>query len=261
MNDEATSVALLPDGKIVVGTTGGVLVYSADGTPVGGGYATSLVTPVYVPTGTTSVASFGRVKDVAPAPGGAFYALGEAGSHYLARRAGDGRIDQPFGTTVDNTIPNGGVQVSGGTNDVTAIVSTPDGHVLVAGQGSYEPPARPGRAPRTVYGMTLARYDARGTFDASFGNGRGPAGTFLPVKGLVGGAFSVAVQPDGKVLAAGTALRSARVVRERSGAHTVLLRSAAVWVARFNADGTEDRSFGRNGSTSAPCWSPTPPAT
>jgi len=93
-----------------------------------------------------------------------------------------------------------------------------------------------------------------GVADPGFRNARtAPAssamGNFLPAKGIGGGAVAVAEQPDGKLVAVGTAIRSAAMLPLTDGRPVRAPASGALWVARFNADGTEDLSFGRKGST------------
>ena len=75
----------------------------------------------------------------------------------------------------------------------------------------------------------MARYNADGTLDASFG---GDGKVSLDFNGGFDYAFGAAVQPDGKILVAGTALVD--------GTYDFAL-------ARYNADGTLDASFGSGG--------------
>jgi uncharacterized delta-60 repeat protein len=81
-------------------------------------------------------------------------------------------------------------------------------------------------------GIVLARYRPNGTLDPSFTGGP------LPSPGVVrsesdGGAYGVAVQRDGKIVAAGA---------DRS-----LDESSGIVLARYLPDGRRDRTFGRRG--------------
>lgn len=253
INDEASSVALMPDGKIVVGGTNGVLVYNADGTP-------------YDPTGASekpgavemwgsypgSHALLDWVIDVAPAPadgpGGAFYAAGEWIETFLVRRTPEGTIDRPFGESNPGPPASGGTLVTRSDYDegVNTILAAPDGRVIIAGWRTSYPGQ--GAGARTVQGMHLMRYDASGAFDPSFANRQKFApGTFLPAKGVGGGALALTTQPDGKLVAVGTAVKGEGRIRSTAGP-AWSAKSSVVWVARFNPDGTEDLSFGRKGS-------------
>ena len=253
-SDEASSLALMPDERIVVGGTFGVLLYDADGTPYdpsGSASAPGRLT-IDVPYNSGS-ATLGWVSAVAAAPSGApegaFYAVGEFDWYYLVRRTLVGAPDGPFGPPLWADRAAASATGAGTSDDVNAMLVTPDGHVVMAGQRADRL-----RAGRPVSGMGLVRYDASGNADLSFGNARAAAvgyqaGSFVPVKGLAGGAVAMAMQPDGKVVAVGTAIRGAAVVRDRSGGRRLAAAAAAIWVARFNADGTEDLTFGKKGST------------
>src|SRR5262249_56229217 len=89
-----------------------------------------------------------------------------------------------------------------------ALVQQADGEVVAGGSGGG--------------GFALARYDADGTLDPSFGEGTGR------VIGLSGGANALVQQSDGKLVAAG--------VSSGGGGRFTLVR--------YNADGSPDPSFG-----------------
>ena len=98
-----------------------------------------------------------------------------------------------------------------------------DGKVVAVGHTSDYPDF-------SRFRFALVRYNARGTLDPSFGRGGKVETDF----GARSGAFAeaAAIQPDGKIVAAGHVSRD-------SGTHVAL--------ARYNADGTLDRSFGQGG--------------
>jgi uncharacterized delta-60 repeat protein len=140
----------------------------------------------------------------------------------LAGAAGPGDLDPAFGT--------GGVARTdfGNTAQANAVFLQPDGKIVAAGE-AYS-------ASASKYGMGVARYLSDGTLDTSFssdgktitiwtGNGSGQAR-----------AYSVAVQADGKIIAAGSNENSQ--LRE------------FITLVRYNVDGTFDTSFGSNGTVS-----------
>jgi uncharacterized delta-60 repeat protein len=94
----------------------------------------------------------------------------------------------------------------------------PDGKLVVAGQA----------ISRNGSGFALARYNPDGSLDSSFGSG----GQLLTIIGDSAGGTSVVRQPDGKLVVAGTANVSS---------------SKVVALARYNADGSLDSSFGTGG--------------
>jgi uncharacterized delta-60 repeat protein len=111
--------------------------------------------------------------------------------------------------TLDTTFGNNGEVLTpvGAMADSMAVQT--DGKILVGG------------------GTTLVRYNANGTLDTTFGNGGELVN--LPISRGVG---KLLIQPDGKI-----------VITGNGGASGTL----GVAVARFNANGTADSSFGNGG--------------
>ena len=98
-----------------------------------------------------------------------------------------------------------------------AVVLQPDGKIVAAGAAVQ---------PDDSQTFALARYQPNGSLDPAFGSGgivQSPAGV----------ARAVAVQPDGKIVAAGTNL-------------------AQVRLARYDADGSLDGGFGSGGVVTTP---------
>lgn len=128
----------------------------------------------------------------------------------------DGRL-LLSGGVLDPTFGNGGL-VTTANGRAFAVATYPnagtanDGKIVAAGQGSLH---------NASY-IAVFRYNLDGTPDQTFGG----TGTVMTVAG--GPAMAVAVQPDGKVLAAGWV----------GGDYTVV---------RYNADGTPDSTFGTKG--------------
>jgi uncharacterized delta-60 repeat protein len=118
-----------------------------------------------------------------------------------------GVLDPSFGAG------SGMVTTSIGTSSAAdAVVLQPDGKIVAAGAAVQ---------PDTSQDFALARYQPSGSLDPTFGSGgvvQSPAGV----------ARAVALQPDGKIVAAGTTFTQVRV-------------------ARYNADGSLDQSFGSGG--------------
>ena len=97
-----------------------------------------------------------------------------------------------------------------------ALALQPDGKVVVAGNIAGE--------------FGTVRYDDHGNLDPTFGVGGVARGGIL---GLLNEVFSVAIQPDGKIVEAGYAFLS--------------LPEIDFCVARYNPDGSLDASFGVGG--------------
>jgi uncharacterized delta-60 repeat protein len=136
----------------------------------------------------------------------------------IARYLSDGSLDSSFGS--------GGKVVTDlfGSNDFgNALVIQPDGKIIVAGS-TY----RSG----TVEDFALARYQSNGTLDSSFGSGGKVATDFFNDCDEV---VALMLQPDGKIIAAGGAY---------GGTSFSLSTSNDIAVARYNADGSLDSSFG-----------------
>jgi uncharacterized delta-60 repeat protein len=218
-----SSLALQADGKIVVAGLSAngrydweadydfaVVRYDPDGTldPSFGG--TGKVT---TPIGTSD----DRANSVAVQPDGKIVAAGESsgpgGGFAVVRYNPDGTLDDSFGDAGKVTTPIGS---TGGANSVAV---QPDGKIVAAG-ASWN-----GRN----YDFAVVRYDAEGALDTTFG-GTGKVTTPVGTRGDV--AFSVALQTDGKIVAAGQA---------------VTLGGWDFAVVRYHPDGTLDTSFRRTG--------------
>jgi uncharacterized delta-60 repeat protein len=134
--------------------------------------------------------------------------------------AAPGDLDLTFGA-------GGTVSTDLGDSDSPgAVALQPDGKIVVAGIRIIGPPV----VPRV--GIALVRYRSDGTLDEGFGSGG------LVVTELDDGTFAVlaavAVQPDGKIVVAGSA-------GPFSGDFRAFL------LARYHSDGTLDASFGSGG--------------
>lgn len=124
----------------------------------------------------------------------------------LMAHAGD--LDPTFGT--------GGIVTTANTGANAAALQS-DGKIVVTGSiATLQNPQQGG----------LLRYNTNGSHDSSFGSGGEVV--ILPGTSNAGAAFAVAIQPDGKILAAGPA-------------------SLRLKVFRFNTNGSVDTAFGTNG--------------
>jgi len=201
--DIANAVAVQADGKlVVVGTTYqdndfsdedfAVARYNPDGTldktfGVGGkvqtdfpGLAAVASSVVVQPDGKIVVA------------GGAFPLFTFAGDFKVARYNSNGSLDTSFGDggIVTTTFPEGSYAFD--------VALQADGKIIAAGTVFVD--FNPGESSDTDF--ALARYNPDGTPDATFGNGGQVSTDFL---GLEDDALSVLIQPDGKIVAVGSA--------------------------------------------------------
>ncbi|MBK6370284.1 MAG: T9SS type A sorting domain-containing protein [Flavobacteriales bacterium] len=205
------SVAIQPDGRIVVagyvgyGTNSefAVVRYNMDGTLDNSFSDDGIVTT-----------DFGTGDDygysVAIQPTRKIVVSGKAnGDFALARYNTDGTLDNSFGVEGKVTTDFGAVYAD--YDEGWSVAIQPDGKIVVAGY---------------AYGtFAVARYNTDGTLDNSFGV-EGKVTTDFGTGDDRG--YSVAIQPDGKIVVAGYAY-------------------GTFAVARYNTDGTLDNSFGVNG--------------
>jgi len=131
----------------------------------------------------------------------------------MARFNADGSLDDNFGD--DGKVTTS--MINGGQEESLGVAIQPDNKIVVVG---YSGPS--GRDPS----VTLARYLPNGTLDDTFGVD-GKAFT-----SVVGRAFAVALQPDGKIVIAGDVPSTEDFL-----------------IARFNANGGSDFSFANGGLT------------
>jgi uncharacterized delta-60 repeat protein len=155
--------------------------------------------------------------------GGALAAAGPAAA--LAATAS--KPPTPSPSSLDTTFGKAGRASLSSDTRFFAVASGPKGEVVAAGQRGIQNNAT----------LVVARVTSTGKPDGSFGTGgvaTGPAVTSLnTLVGSIGRA--VAVQPDGKIVVAGTATDPSAI-----GTFGML-------VERFNSNGTLDTSFGSGG--------------
>jgi len=150
-----------------------------------------------------------------------------SGGFGVARYLPTGKLDTTFGS--------GGLASTGfaGGESGTGVALQPDGKIIwVGSQGNPSFPAG------GTFSFAVARFTANGTLDTSFGTGGQASVEFFapPMQGAQEFARAVLVQPDGKILVAGSARQGQIRFAPIQGA-----------LARFNANGTLDTSFGTGG--------------
>ncbi|GAB3084675.1 hypothetical protein [Nocardioides zeae] len=205
ISSNVNSVAVQPDGKVVVGggftSVGGVnrgnlARINADGT-LDAGFANPAVGDN---VRAVAVQTDGRVL----AAGFFTTVAGGVSRRRLARFNSDGTVDGAFADPGLDALAR-------------AVVVQPDGKILVGGQF------------RTAGGRAMtgvARFNSDGSIDTGFAN---------PALNTGADVYTLAVQPDGKIVVAGLGIAAA-------GATTTSN------LFRLNADGTLDTSFAHPGS-------------
>ncbi|MBK8464799.1 MAG: proprotein convertase P-domain-containing protein [Chloracidobacterium sp.] len=207
----ANAVAVQSDGKIVAAGGSGnvfdyrvtVVRYNTDGTIDTTFGGTGIVRPQTGSAQAISIQSDGKI-----------IIAGHTTDFALIRYNADGTLDTSFGGTgiVSTTV--------GGSSASVAI--QPNGRIVAAGE-TYN---------GTNYDYALVRYKTDGSLDTSF-NGTGIVKT--PVGPSHDWANSVAIQSDGKIVAAGKSYSAA--VGQDTGFSLV----------RYNADGSLDSTFDGDG--------------
>jgi uncharacterized delta-60 repeat protein len=266
--DFANAVAVQPDGKIVAAgqasfpgqSVYGLARYNSDGSLDSTFGSGGLVT--------TAFGQFSAADAVVLQPDGKIVAAGSAssGGFGLARYNSDGSLDSTFGVGGRVT-----TDFFGGGDAANAVVLQPDGKIIAAGaaftgqtvyglarynsDGSLDPTFGSGGLVTTAFGQfdiatavvlqpdgkivaagrggpdfTLARYNSDGSLDSTFGVGGRVTTDFF---GNEDGAWAMALQPDGKIVAAGFATRSGEDIDFA--------------LARYNSDGSLDPTFGLGG--------------
>lgn len=218
-DSSASAVAIQPDGKIVVaGGMGGdaiVFRYHPDGTPDDSfdfdGRA--LLAFTYPPNNFTSSES---AVDLEIASDGAIlvgldYFGGQPGleDYAIVRLKTDGSLDTTFDG--DGLLA---IDLGGDWDDLADITLQPDGKMVMTG------------FTNNGYAMGVVRYNADGTPDTGFGNNG------IVIVDEVSRGVSVALQPDGKIVAAGV----------------VTITPHKIAIARLNTNGTLDTSFATDGA-------------
>lgn len=169
---------------------------------------------------TTKVGNGGTITAIALQPDSKIVAAGgiqvQDFDFGLARYEADGSLDSTFGS--------GGIVSSdfnGGTDVAWSVAVQTDGKIVLAGFAL---------TPYQNFDFSLIRYNPDGTPDLSFGTGGKVLTDFF---GSSDRCFAIALQPDGKIVAAGHALSPSY--------------DTNFALARYNPDGILDSTFGIGG--------------
>jgi uncharacterized delta-60 repeat protein len=216
--DAASAVVRQPDGKLIIAGTCGsgasadfcVLRRNVDGsadTAFGYAQGASRITPSNFADDAVAVALQSNGKIVVAGSCVAF----NVRSFCMARLESNGLLDASFGTGgIVNQI------VGAGDANPRAMLIQPDGKIVMGGtcfDGTYDT-------------LCAARFLPSGAFDLSFGvQGRRLVPTSTTIRG-----YALALQPDGKILLAGSSFSS-----------------TLMFVARFASNGDIDNSYGLAG--------------
>jgi uncharacterized delta-60 repeat protein len=217
-NAEAAAIAGEADGKIVVGASSlrGDLIlvrYDAAGAiDASFGHEGRVVTDL---GGTDGVADLAVQRDGRIVVAGVNF---DTGVGVVLRYRHDGSLDPTFGR--DGRVDFGNARIS-------AVLTRANGKVIAIGTSGRD-------------SFVLARYDARGSLDRSFGHGGKAATAVGGAAHFPASAASAAFAPDGKIVVAGS-----RMDPDKRSSSDGLPFSMIV--ARYRTDGTIDRSFGRAG--------------
>jgi uncharacterized delta-60 repeat protein len=230
----ANAVAAQPDGKVLVAGTvlsGASTLYDEDDWGVArylanGNLDTTFGTSGYFRKEFDSTSGFrGAAHDLAVLPDGKILVAGNRNSSTigftLARLTADGQPDATFGT--GGFIGVGADPAAAALETGLAMAVQPDGKIVLVGALGYNPP----------HAIGVVRLNPDGTPDTTFsGDGRLvlPAALFGSYTALT--VAEVALQPDGKIVLAGTAGTN---------------EDADMAAARLNADGTLDATFSEDG--------------
>ncbi len=217
--DFATAMALQSDGKIVVageyrtgGAAGGRLAlvrYNTDGS-----LDTTFDTDGITTTNTAGPFRIYGVGGVAVQSDDKIVVAAGAGDWVVARYSSNGSLDTTFDTDGITTTDIDRIGV--GTESADAVAVQSDGRIIVAGSSKGD--------------FAMVRYNTDGSLDTTFDTD-GITTTNTVGSSLGHGARAVAVQSDGKIVAAGTS----------DGDDFV--------VVRYNIDGSLDTTFDTDGIT------------
>lgn len=229
--ERATSVAIQPDGKIVL--AGGSVVGWFNDFAVAR-FNTDGALDASFGNGGKVLTDFGvsaQARSMAVQPDGKIVVAGEAnidgGDNFeVVRYNSDGSLDESFGTAGKVNTDFGLAEQGFSYAQGYSLAIQPDGKLVVAGAAYID----------TGFDAALARYESNGALDTSFGTG-GKVITDLRAGNATFGLTSnwmssVAVLPDGRIIAAGQAN---------------IVRGYGFALVRYESDGTLDTSFGTAG--------------
>lgn len=221
--DQGNSVAIQPDGKIVVAGLSyntdshnvfAVARYRSNGTLDTDFGVAGLVTTNFGPNSSDQGFSVALPPDGQIIVAGNSYTVGGGAVFGLVRYNADGSLDNSFDGDGKVTTDFGETYTF-----VRSVTIQPDGKIIVAGIF--------GNSPNSTF--AVVRYNTDGTTDNTFG----ASGIVTTDFGTGAAGYAVTGQPDGKIVVAGVSYTPAG--------------SADFALARYNTDGTLDNSFGVDG--------------
>ena len=231
--DVASAVALQEGKIVVVGTSEAdfaVARYNSDGSLDAGFGSVGTVTTDFLggnfDAARAVAAQSGKIVAAGFSVTEGFSDATENSDFALARYNSDGSLDTGFGaggTVITN------FSGSRSSDFALAVAFQSDGRIVAAGSSG---------SPDTFFrqdgpsDFAVARYTSNGSLDAGFGIG-GKVTTDFPATGSHDVAFSVAIQGDAKIVAAGGSSATG---------------NGDFAVARYNPDGSLDRRFGQRGT-------------
>jgi uncharacterized delta-60 repeat protein len=194
--NEVDTVVVQTDGKIIIGGNSGTFAGTSF---IGRFNADGSLDNAFAPQTDSTVDALAIQPDGRILVGGWFTMLNNQTNNLIGRLNLDGSADTNFtsGPAAGSPFP-----------EIYAVVSQPDGRIVVGGQFT------------TLVGQTcyyLGRLNTNGTLDPAFGPGAN------------GDVNALALQSDGGILA--------------GGAFTTMAGHLRSYLARFNADGTFDTNF------------------
>ena len=238
VTDTPFNIKAAPGGKIVAaGSTGGpnthsdmaIVRYNADGSPdasFGGGDGIVTFGDTAVNTQGQTVQAFDEAEGLAVLGDGSVLVSGRSGVGLgqtngrvqLLKFTPAGNPDANFGAAGKVVVPD--------LDEGSGLTVQPDGYVVVGGYLADDTSG--------FEDFALARFDPSGTTDWSFG----PRGTGVTAADFQANGFTSvtdgALQPDGKVVVGGFTIVKNGNLRD-------------IALARYNADGTLDDTFGTGG--------------
>jgi uncharacterized delta-60 repeat protein len=221
--DSAYALTVQNDGKIIAaGTAGlefGLARHNADGNlDLEFGDGGRLTTDFFDSGQFEQANAVGLQRDGKIVAAGYAASAGTGFDFALARYNSDGGLDKDFGNRGKVTTDFRGFNSA---EAIYALAIQGDDKIIAAGSTSS-----PTFRLNQVFGV--ARYNEDGSLDQTFGTGGKVATTFFEITDWNEGARAVALQPDGRIVAAGSA-------------------KTDFAVARFNTDGSLDTTFGDGG--------------
>lgn len=219
-NDRGNSVALQPDGKIVVAgfTKNGInYAFATVRYDINGSLDTTFGIDGKIITHIGTDNDFGNSLIIQT--DGKIVVAGRSSNGInddfaLVRYNSNGSLDNTFGISGKVTTEIGNSSDSG-----QSVVLQPDGKILVAGYSFFN----------STVDFALVRYNPNGNLDSDFGN----SGKVITAVGIGGDyGFSMALQPNGKITVAGASFNG-------------LDNDFAI--VRYNTNGSLDNTFGIDG--------------